>query len=134
MVAGSERTGRIVEPGLPVVRAAGLELRAERFEFRLQPVIPADVVAHHVQHAPAAPELLAVLQLVDDRRAVVRMIGPDHDEQAHAEPDQPAGHPAQHQDRHRNRAPEPGHRDLDHVGSGSKVHAKVVASPEGVIR
>jgi hypothetical protein len=115
MVAGGEGTSSVIEPALPFGRSAGVQFGTKRLEFGLQTVIAAQVVAKHVQHAPAAPELFAVLQFVNDRWPIRRMVGPDHDEKAHAESDETARHPAQHQDRHGYRSPDPRHRDLDHV-------------------
>lgn len=96
MVAGGQRPGRVVQACRALLGIAGVELRAEGLDLGPKPVLAADVVPQHVQQHAAAPELLAVHQLVDHRRPVAGIVGADHDEQAHAQTDQPPRHPVQH--------------------------------------
>jgi hypothetical protein len=111
MVAGGQRARRVVEPHGALVDLAGIELGAEGLDLDLQTVIPADVVAQHVQQCAAAPELLAVLEFVDDGRTVPRVVGPQDHEHAHAQTDQAPRHPVQHEHRNRYHPPQPFDRD-----------------------
>jgi hypothetical protein len=121
MVAGGQRPGRVVEARRTGVGCAGLELRPEGRHFHAQAIRPAHVIAQHVERRAATPELLAMLELVDQGGAVARVVGADDDEDAHAQADEPAGHPVQHEDRHRDHAPEA--LECDFHGSVSKQFA-----------
>ncbi len=115
MVARGQRARGVVKARRARVRCAGRDLGPERLELHPQPVITAEVVAQHVEHEAAAPELLAVLEFVDERRSIVRIVASHDHEQSHAETDQPARHPVQHEEWHRYDVPDEIQRDL-HVG------------------
>lgn len=106
MVAGGQSPGRVVEPPPAQGCLAGVELRTKGRHLHPQAIGAAQVVAQHVKQRAAAPELLAVLELVDKGRAVGGVIAADDHEQAHAQADQPAGHPVEHEDGHGDDAPE----------------------------
>lgn len=106
MVAARQSPGGVVQAQAPFLGPAGVEFGAERLQLDAEPVRTARVVPEHVQQRAAAPELLAVLEFVHDRRTVGRVVGADHDEQAHAQPDEPARQPVQREHRHRQHPPQ----------------------------
>ena len=114
MVAGGQRARRVVEPRGALVGLAGVELGAERLDLDPQTVLAARVIAQHVQQCAAAPELLAVLEFVDDGRTVPRVIGSQDHEHAHAQADQAPRHPVQHDHRNRYHPPQPFDRESHH--------------------
>lgn len=106
MVAAGQRPGCVVQAQAPLLGTAGIELGPEGLQLDAEPVRAARVVPQHVQQRAAAPELLAVLELVHDRRTVGRVVGADHDEHAHAQPDEPAGQPVEREHGHRQHPPQ----------------------------
>lgn len=106
MVAGGQRAGRIVEPLRPRRCGAGVQLSAERLDLHPQPIGLAGVVAEHVQHHAASPELFAMLEFVDHGGAIVGVVPSDHDEHAHAQAHEAARHPIENKNGNREQAPE----------------------------
>ena len=115
MVAVGQRARGVVQACRALGGRAGRDLRPECLELHPQPVTAAEVVPQQVEQDAAAPELLAVLEFVDERRPIVRVVAPHDHEQSHAEPDEPPRHPIEDEERHRYDVPDAMQRDL-HVG------------------
>jgi len=99
LIATRQHPGRFFQALVAHVVGAGGQLCPEGFEFGAQSVMLAGVVAHHVHDQTTAPELFAMLQFMDDRGAIARVVGAYDDEGTQAESDQSTRHPIEGQNR-----------------------------------
>ena len=99
LIATRQHPGRFFQALFAHVVGAGGQFCPEGFEFGAQSVMLAGVVAHHVHDQTTAPELFAMLQFMDDRGAIARVVGAYDDEGTQAESDQSTRHPIEGQNR-----------------------------------